>query len=161
MICSVDWCDRPARGRGLCKPHHLRLMTGVPLDEPWGTRVGKGGGRTPTDPMIRIIARLDRDLPDRTPTECWPWPGNRTLAGYGQISSGTRPGTGAGIPHYVHRIMMGSPPGLEIMHKCDNPPCCNPAHLKAGTHEDNMRDMSNKGRASNQYIAKRNDAVAA
>jgi hypothetical protein len=32
-------------------------------------------------------------------------------------------------------------------HKCDNPPCCRPSHLENGTHADNMRDKSKRGRA--------------
>ena len=38
------------------------------------------------------------------------------------------------------------PPEVKVLHSCDNPPCCNPAHLSPGTQGDNIADMVSKGR---------------
>lgn len=38
------------------------------------------------------------------------------------------------------------PAPLVIRHTCDNPPCCNPAHLVPGTYQDNARDCVERGR---------------
>jgi len=85
------------------------------------------------------------------PDACWPWTARRTKKGYGQIwvSSGKR------AHRVAWEIANGSPPtGLCVLHRCDNPPCVNPAHLFLGTIADNNADRDRKGR----HVSPRGDA---
>lgn len=84
-------------------------------------------------------------VPDLGP--CWEWDGNRTPKGYGQCSIGNRRTRGAHRVSYEVNVGPISP-GMVICHRCDNPPCINPAHLFQGTHADNFADMFAKGRAN-------------
>ena len=91
-------------------------------------------------PGRRFWPRVDRGHP----MDCWNWRGHCYSNGYGKlIWEGTR--TNA---HRVAFAVSGGAlvPGMVIMHLCDNPLCCNPAHLKQGSHSDNTRDAIAKGR---------------
>jgi hypothetical protein len=38
-----------------------------------------------------------------------------------------------------------------ILHSCDNTKCCNPAHLREGSHQENITDMVNKNRQAHNH----------
>jgi hypothetical protein len=94
---------------------------------------------------------------------CWPWAGTPASGGYGRLKWGGR-------QVRAHRVAWELthgpvPPGLVVMHKCDNRLCCNPAHLEVGTQRDNILDMHTKGRWANlkgerHYRASLSDADA-
>lgn len=80
---------------------------------------------------------------------CWNWIGE-TNRRYGQFHMKTPLGKwGAFRAHRISWIIhFGEiPEGLNVLHKCDNPPCVNPNHLSIGTQNDNIHDMIKKGRA--------------
>lgn len=70
-------------------------------------------------------------------TCCWEWTGSKNRGGYGQIQL-------EGKKERVHRLsyilFIGKiPEKLELDHLCRNIVCCNPDHLEAVTHKENMR----------------------
>lgn len=102
---------------------------------------GRGKKATCTQEM-RFWARVDKDGPNG----CWLYTGFRKWDGYGWLS---RYGRFMTAHRYAWILTHGDPQqGMSIMHICDNPPCCNPAHLKLGTHAENMADCKAKGRVN-------------
>jgi hypothetical protein len=82
-------------------------------------------------------------------TPCVEYDGFRNANGYGRVNK--RVG-GKLVSEYVHRLVWEAtngpiPPGMLVMHLCDNPPCYRLDHLRLGTPADNMADMKAKGRA--------------
>ncbi len=96
----------------------------------------------------RFWARVDRS--QYSPGGCWEWTGSHTNFGYGTIQCGSRT-VGNRRPVLTHRLAyilsVGSLSGADVVrHRCNNPPCCNPAHLLIGTQLDNIRDTIEAGR---------------
>jgi hypothetical protein len=97
--------------------------------------------------LEELLARADQS---GGPDACWPWLGARFSYGYGKVRD-------RGLFKYVHRLVFMLVTGCRpdaVMHRCDNPPCINPAHLDGGSLADNARDMWAKGRAHYQRQAK-------
>ena len=93
----------------------------------------------------RIWERFWSKVEIRAHDECWPWMGGTQGGGYGQFSMGAEQTTA----HRVAYILCIGPVPLRhvVMHTCDNPPCCNPAHLEHGRNADNCMDAVDKGRS--------------
>ncbi len=98
---------------------------------------------------------LDDVLARCEPTDsgCWEWQGASSKKGYGRIKYRGR----LALPHRVVAYAMGTIKEVYeprrkqlVIHKCDNPRCCNPAHLDAGTNSENMKDCVRKGRMAHQ-----------
>lgn len=87
---------------------------------------------------------------------CWEWKRTRHRDGYGKMKVNYKTCVASRL---AWTICHGDiPAGLMVCHHCDNPPCCNPAHLFLGTNKENILDAANKGRLSDQSGEKHSQA---
>lgn len=100
--------------------------------------------RAQAAPIDRLMAKVDKVS---SPIGCWIFLGFKNSKGYGQIGNGAR-GTGISLAHRLsfHLHNGEIPRGLFVLHRCDTPACCNPAHLFLGTNKDNCDDRDAKNR---------------
>jgi hypothetical protein len=77
-------------------------------------------------------------------SECWTWSGFIDEHGYGKCYF---QGRCYGSHRVAYILAHGEKPEV-VRHSCDNPPCCNPYHLKDGTHADNVLDRVTRGRSA-------------
>jgi HNH endonuclease len=89
----------------------------------------------------KFWARVDRS---GGPNVCWPWLRGLSTCGYGKV-------WWQGASRQAHRVAFELargliPGGALLLHSCDVPRCCNPAHLRPGTALDNARDAAERGR---------------
>lgn len=109
--------------------------------------------RQPIEP--RFWAKVDKS------GDCWIWTGGKLPQGYGCF------GVVHGVTRRAHRVAWelaagAIPPGLSVLHACDNPSCVRNdeegqyeidgilcprrGHLWLGTQDQNLADMVRKGR---------------
>lgn len=85
-----------------------------------------------------------RETFPRSPFRCWEWTSVIGKDGYGVMKISKK---NEGAHRVSWRLNKGEiPPGLCVLHRCDNPICVRPSHLFLGTKSDNTRDAIFKGR---------------
>lgn len=92
-----------------------------------------------------IAARFRAKVDQRGAADCWPWRASTDGRGYGRMKVASHETRIA--PRLAWTIHNDREPGMMVVrHSCDNPICCNPAHLLLGSHQDNANDKVERGR---------------
>lgn len=80
-----------------------------------------------------------------TPTGCMEWSRCRFAQGYGvvRMNGKNMKAHRISLEHYLGRPIQDT---MFVLHSCNNPPCCNPEHLREGSHQENMDDKLRAGR---------------
>lgn len=141
--CSVQQCERPVYGHGLCNAHYQRWR--------------KHGDTLPHIPIRKPDASLSERFWEKVEKgpACWEWMGCKHPSGRGMIRVG-------GMPKYAHRVSLELsgqviPQGREVDHICMNPSCVRPDHLRVATRKQNeenqpMRRDSSSGLRGVSYF---------
>lgn len=103
--------------------------------------------RDPAERFWRFVTKGEQ-------TSCWLWIGAKTVHGYGGFvyynrdENGYSTGRVSVVAHRFSYELIHDPIEYpyQVLHKCDNRLCVNPAHLFVGTLQDNMTDRNAKGR---------------
>lgn len=139
-ICPRCTANRPVQTRGVCMACYMRIRRAAAKTGP-RRRNGETIAQLLTAADQSWRSKLDgRTLKDG---DCHLWTGPTNKGGYGVVHIGLHTVL---VHRLVHAIKTGNAMAEVVMHTCDNPLCCNPAHLRTGTYQENMDDMRDKGR---------------
>lgn len=120
-ICSVDLCNRPVAGFGLCDMHYRRYKKHGDCN-----KVLRGASLSQHYFWERVI-KTD---------SCWIWKGSINQNGYGRFGHGYK----RTLAHRFSWALAGNKleKGMVLDHLCRNPACVNPAHLQQVTQKENL-----------------------
>lgn len=136
--CSVKDCCNFQVAKTLCDKHWQRLRKNGSPDL---TTRNMGEGKSLQEKFWSKVAVT------ANPDKCWFWKGSVNRSGYGHATGiiGEKKSRRAHRIAYFYYFGV-DPADLAVCHKCDQPGCCNPHHLFLGTQQENLRDMTAKGR---------------
>lgn len=139
--CSVEGCLKGGPYyRSWCRMHYTRWQRhGDPL-----ITCSKFYG-VPEKYLQDCIAHRDRS------EGCWIWPFAKQSKGafsYGRLMFQGEAMSAPRAALLADGKPKPAPPDNTALHSCDNPPCFNPAHLRWGSHAENMADLSKRFRGT-------------
>ena len=146
-ICSIKSCGNEIYLKGHCNKHYTRLRR---HGDPNITKFKNDINLTIEQRILKNIKKVEcfnlesLKIHNEKDLICWEWQKGLTSHGYGKIKINKKNTSTHRISYqqFIGKI----PKGKHILHKCDNPPCCNPKHLSSGTSEDNVKDKVMKDR---------------
>jgi len=135
-------CDRDdVMSRGLCSACYMRARR---IQQKGGLEFRRPRGENEALALAnkqlwqhRFTSKIDA-----TGDGCHEWTGGKTKGGYGMFNAMDR----SVLAHRMVYRLAGNGFHDVVMHTCDNPSCCNLAHLRGGSYKDNTADMDAKGR---------------
>ena len=98
------------------------------------------------DSKLPLLNKLLNKIVVNPTTDCWEWQAGTNNIGYGMIRDGSKMRTAHRVSYEEHKGPI--PPGMCVLHNCDNRICCAPHHLWLGSLKDNTQDMIRKGRSN-------------
>ena len=137
-----DGVRRECSGSGRAKPL-WRLRTGVEHDP-----AALDEYQQPTTEADRFWAKVYKRglIPAHLDTPCWLWMAGKQPFSYGHFHRAEK-GQGEAAHRVAWELTHGASAGeAHVLHKCDNPPCCNPDHLYVGGPHENRMDALRRGR---------------
>ena len=127
---------------GIAKALHVRTTKVVRIADEIGLKRRRGAHTLPQDWRVSFLRKVKQAGPD----QCWSWLGGTNGDGYGRHHvwlDGKRKTKQA--HHVAYFLEHGKWPAY-LLHSCDSPACCNPGHLREGTHSENVHECWEKGR---------------